>query len=1046
MIVICATLILLFSSLTGATEKASLEQLIAAHGLRGGVMVHVGCDDGVITAGLIQNNEFMVQGLDKDRGRIDAARQANYTEQAMGRFSFRHWPGGALPYADHLINLLVWQRAAGAPNMAEVMRVLAPRGVALIEREDGWEQREKPCPDAMDDWPHFRYDAGNTGMSRDTLAGPPRHIQWEAGPRFMRSHEIETGLASMVSAGGRLFYILDEGPIGIIDARFPARWSLLCRDAFNGALLWKRPLPNWGWQYWSKQGRVNDPNTWLGLRTKSPDIERLLIATDTVLYATLGMGAPITALNSATGEILREYNATEGTVEFVHYAGILLARVDAPNPLVAVRAEDGDTLWQGGGQPCLPRSLSVAGDRVFYHNRDHLVALALDTGVELWRQETLIRPSVVIAAPEVVLAVQSAIIKTFCPETGALLWEGPGVQQRGRYPDLFVGNGLIWFGLPEFKARDAATGAVVKELALRNTLESGHHWRCYANKASGCYLITAVRGAEFLDVSGDAHQRHNWFRGPCLSGMLPANGLLYVPPHQCFCYPAVRMDGFFALAARRADESSAVPEATEQRLEKGPAYDIAPGDWAANTLEDWPMYRQNAKRGGAVASNVPAELAQRWSVNLGGNLTQPVVVADKVFIAQKDVGAVHCLALDTGSRLWRYAGSGPIDSPPTIYGGRVFFGSRDGWVYALRASDGALAWRFRAAPGNMQIMSHGRLESIWPVHGSVLVINDRIYCAAGRSGFIDGGIRLHCLDTDTGAIIRQNTLEGPWPDISKSSYAFHEDGYRSDILTTDGQYLYMGRTALDQELNEAAVERINLIGTQRGDELEYRIMPGMRLVATAGFLDDACWNRSWWMYARVWPGFHYAQQAPKSGQLLVFDDTTCYTVKHYSTRNRHSPMLFPGNGYLLFADDNDNEPLFYRGEGEPRPIPWEPELPEETRWTIFQDAAVDKGPGFTRSAPARWTAWVTVRVEAMALAGERLFIAGTPDVVPEDDPLAALEGRMGGLLQVVSASDGAVIAEYPLPARPVFDGLSAARERLFIATADGQVLCMGKNE
>jgi hypothetical protein len=156
-------------------------------------------------------------------------------------------------------------------------------------------------------------------------------------------------------------------------------------------------------------------------------------------------------------------------------------------------------------------------------------------------------------------------------------------------------------------------------------------------------------------------------------------------------------------------------------------------------------------------------------------------------------------------------------------------------------------------------------------------------------------------------------------------------------------------------------------------------------------------------------------------------------------------MLFPGNGYLLFADDNDNEPLFYRGEGAPAPIPWEPELPEETRWTIFQDAAVDKGPGFTRSAPARWTTWVKVRVEAMALAGERLFLAGTPDVVPEDDPLAALEGRMGGRLQVVSASDGAVVAEYPLPARPVFDGLVAARERLFIATADGQVLCMGKN-
>lgn len=221
-------------------------------------------------------------------------------------------------------------------------------------------------------------------------------------------------------------------------------------------------------------------------------------------------------------------------------------------------------------------------------------------------------------------------------------------------------------------------------------------------------------------------------------------------------------------------------------------------------------------------------------------------------------------------------------------------------------------------------------------------------------------------------------------------------------------------------------------------------MPGMRLVATGGFLNQTFWNRTWWMYSHVWPSFHYAQQAPKSGQMLVFDDRNTYTVKHYFTRNRHSPMLFPGSGYLLFADDNNNEPLFYRGEGEPRPIEWEPELPKETRWSIHQDASVDKGPGFTRSKPALWTAWVDVRIEAMLLAGDNLFIAGTPDLVPEDDPLAALEGRMGGIIKVVSANDGSTVAEYLLDSNPVFDGLSAAGGRLIITTKDGEIICMGQ--
>ena len=39
---------------------------------------------------------------------------------------------------------------------------------------------------------------------------------------------------------------------------------------------------------------------------------------------------------------------------------------------------------------------------------------------------------------------------------------------------------------------------------------------------------------------------------------------------------------------------------------------------------------------------------------------------------------------------------GRIDSPPTVYEGKVLFGSRDGCVYCLRASDGKLVWRFRA--------------------------------------------------------------------------------------------------------------------------------------------------------------------------------------------------------------------------------------------------------------------------------------------------------------------------------------------------------------
>ncbi|MFO7776308.1 MAG: hypothetical protein R6W89_10965, partial [Candidatus Hydrogenedentota bacterium] len=370
------------------------------------------------------------------------------------------------------------------------------------------------------------------------------------------------------------------------------------------------------------------------------------------------------------------------------------------------------------------------------------------------------------------------------------------------------------------------------------------------------------------------------------------------------------------------------------------------------------------------------------------------------------------------------------------------FGSRDGFVYSLRATDGELAWRFRAAPEDRQVMSHDRLEAAWPLHGSVLILDGLVYAAAGRSGFLDGGVYLYALDPVTGDKVHENKLEGPYPDISEPSPPFYKNGHRADLLTTDGEHIYMGRTVLDQALEEVQPEIIPLVGTQRGDEKEYRKMPGMRLVATGGFMNETFFNRTWWMYSYAWPSYHYAQQAPKSGQMLVFDEDHTYTVKHYTTRNRHSPMFFPGDGYLLFADDNENEPLFYRGEGEPEPIEWEPELPEETRWSIYQDAAVDKGPGFTRAEPSLWTSWHDVRVEAMALAGGNLFVAGPPDEVPLDDPLAALDGRMGAILRVVFTDDGNPIKDYTLASRPVFDGLSAAQGKLLIVTEAGEVICM----
>jgi hypothetical protein len=88
----------------------------------------------------------------------------------------------------------------------------------------------------------------------------------------------------------------------------------------------------------------------------------------------------------------------------------------------------------------------------------------------------------------------------------------------------------------------------------------------------------------------------------------------------------------------------------------------------------------------------------------------------------------------------------------------------------------------------------------------------------------------------------------------------------------------------------------------------------------------------------------------------------------------------------------------------------------------------------------RWWKRLPIRVRAMVLTDEVLFVAG-----PLGDPLttrAALDGEVPASLLAVSPSDGSVLAEMTLPATPVWDGMAAAAGHLYLALANGDVLCL----
>jgi hypothetical protein len=120
------------------------------------------------------------------------------------------------------------------------------------------------------------------------------------------------------------------------------------------------------------------------------------------------------------------------------------------------------------------------------------------------------------------------------------------------------------------------------------------------------------------------------------------------------------------------------------------------------------------------------------------------------------------------------------------------------------------------------------------------------------------------------------------------------------------------------------------------------------------------------------------------------------------------------------------------------------------------DGKFGKAMQFAAGGGAAWSVRVPIRVRAMVPAparggsasggGNFLFIAGPPDIMDPNDPLGAFEGRKGGLLWTMSAATGGRVSECKLDSSPVFNGMAAANARLYIATTDGRMLCLGSAE
>ena len=1112
---------------------------VAPSDIQGGLVVHLGCGDGKRTVQLRANDGFIVQGLDTSAENVQKARQHITQCGLYGTVTAREFDGRNLPFADGTVNLLVVDNPFSV-SQQELLRVLCPKGKLCTKQGGQWKVETKPWPAELDEWTHYQHDPQGTMVGKDRVVGPPRHIQWVGDPKWLRNHDFMCSMHAMVSSGGRIFYIIDEGLRNHVF--LPAQWTLIARDAFNGTILWKRPLKDW------------HPANW-PLKSGPGYLPRRLVAVGGRVFVTLGLLEPATVIDAATGRAIRTYEGTKTTEEIAFADGILYLLVD-PNKqpvgykaetaayseinrantgwgwskespersIVAVEADSGKILWKHAAK-IAPLTPTVGKSEVFFFDGDSMVALDRQTGKQQWVSDSpglRIKPATG-AAPRVILS-DGVLVLCYATQVfgisaknGKLLWDGK-IPPTGHHSpsDLFVINGLVWSAHTgaqqekgtHFIALDLRTGATAKDFVAENLPGFPMHPRCYTCRATERYIMTAGMGTEFYEVGGNKVEIHNYVRGSCIYGMMPCNGLLYKPPDSCACYYLSKLEDLCALAPASPTTAAKKPISEDARLEKGPAYALTPGPQSLipnpqspipnpqsliPNPSDWPMYRHDAARSGSSTAPVAAELKKSWEVKLGGRLTQPVIASGKVYVAAVDVHTVYALDPGTGKVLWKYTVGGRIDSAPTIYQGLVLFGSADGWVYCLRADDGALAWRYLVAPDDRQIVSYQQLESVWPVSGSVLVYGNAVYALAGRNMFFDGGMRLVRLEPATGRKISETVLDEIDPQTGKNLQtlitAKRMPVANPDLLSCDGRYVYMATQRFDLEGKRTEIAPLPAKSNEyayvaperfdrQGKRIESPPLPimvnnpeeqGRHLFCPTGFLDSTWYHRTYWIYGAIcgegWADYNLAQKQTPCGRIMALDGSRAYGFRADNLGNN----LLPTPMYRLYAADlRIKEPGAARQDDAAPPRqakdPAPPQQGKKKAGQRIKKADQAKEENIAGGYKVYWQVPnPPLLVNAMALGGKSLLIAGPPDVADEtkmlgflpgaDDEInrelkaqdATWRGKQGALLWVVSAEDGKRLAEYRLDAVPVWDGMSVAGGKLFISLQNGTLMCWDKN-
>ena len=1002
---------------------------VATAGLHGGLILQLGASEIESIADLSLTGRYLIHVMDPDSDKVAVAQDGLRKTGRYGMAWAEHVRDlERLPYSDNVVNLIIVRDYAVPVD--EIARVLTPDGLVVITNPERLSPSEleaagfsdfrshdsmliakNPRPEEMDSWSHARHGANGNAVSQDTLVGPPKRVRWIAAA----TSEVE----GMVTAGGRNFY-----------------GGVLSRDSFNGLRLWHRNL--------RKGGEINEAHfalPRLGRNGIRP------VASDQLLF-TLFKNRPV-ALHSATGELATEFGDMKNP-KMVLFDGHRLIASDTKS-VCAFDIDSGEVIWKV--EAAEPHDVIADGTVVsFIHGRvlrgekSEAVVVEAATGDLRWKNSEypwLDRTKrTVLAKSQLVFEVSTLNdddadngIHLVSVETGDHQWSKnfpPGMNHNRQARAMFLRDDL-WIlhgGKVNTSDKDNVKREPIEVSALdpytgevRVTHPAGLA-HCFPPVATPNFMFAGV--LDMTDLKSGEIIANRITKANCSqeNGWVPANGLIYTTPKHCTCWPMLR--GFVAMAASAGENSPENQEIAELEflLEKGPA-EIAPTA-SSSQDHDWPLYRHDRWRSASTPAPGPRVLTERWRIDLSapvqsgenkigpihhdwldnpvvkGPLTAPTIAGGIAYVMRPNAHELVAIDTDSGKVRWRFTANGRVDTPPTIHRGLCLFGSSSGWVYALRADDGEIVWRLRAAPVDRRIVTYGQVESPWPVPGTILVMNDTAYFAAGRQPLADGGILVFAVNPMTGKrlwVQRINTV--PQAKFYENS-GLEFDPF--DILHAEGDGLAMSRWVLSSDGEDISVDKWNAFAKLNTGGGEVWVPRG-----------------SWTYGARHQHRFR--GEAPRR-PLIAFRDDNIYSSLNGTT------SLFRRDFHLDEGEKFNSKWITgwaAVGKAKETGTPYRTyRIAEGAQWTIDPFVAPGEEPKAGLPELPEYGTQRHNEIHAMVLAQEKLY------TVHQD-----------GRLKVVSVKDGSVIDSTEVPT-PAWDGMAIAEERIFLSTQDGELICLGE--